>query len=48
MCMLYRKYTLLQVTEPERLHASRESQSFSEHGGVVLENSANNKGETKT
>ena len=55
VCMhtLYRKYILLQITEPERLHASCESQSFnSEHGGVVFSKhfsniSANNGGETK-
>ena len=36
MRMSYREYTLLQITEPERLHVSRESQGFNEHGGVVF------------
>ena len=36
MHISYCKYTLLQMTEPERLHASCESQSFSEHGGVKV------------
>ena len=30
------KCTLLQITEPKRLHASHELPSFSEHGGVVF------------
>jgi len=39
---------IAQMTEPE-LHASRESQSFNEHGGVFSKYISNNStGETKT